>query len=334
VTARLGRRRVRRPPGLSTSPAIVSGLAAGNPHVIDASRTGSGGCLPALGGAILESNAGSVEEMHIRGWMTAVVAVGLVAACGGGPAGESTLTTAESTTTTPAATTTDEPTVTTAESATTTTSVEPAILHAGGVGAVDFGTPMDEALAVLAVTLGTPDEVERVELDEEMCCGRGEADSVGCIRLMGWATWQQLGLRLTFSDWGGDSPEPAPPRLDRWEAFAAGVATVEGIGVGSTVDDLRRAYPEVRFGIEQQMPALSVPSAFESRVPGVTPVVVQRFIEQILGYSARRCSMNGVTGLAERPTGPLDACDGSPVLPWSPCKPPPAPRSSESSAPF
>jgi hypothetical protein len=126
----------------------------------------------------------------------------------------------------------------------------------------------------------------------------------------------------------------ASPRLEHWEAFAAGVATVEGIGVGSTVDDLRRAYPEVRFGIEQQMPALSVPSAFESRVPGVTPVVVQRFIEQILGYSARRCSMNGVTGLAERPTGPLDACDGSPVLPWSPCKPPPAPRSSESSAPF
>jgi hypothetical protein len=219
------------------------------------------------------------------------------------------LTTAESTTTTPAATTTDEPTVTTAESATTTTSVEPAILHAGGVGAVDFGTPMDEALAVLAVTLGTPDEVERVELDEEMCCGRGEADSVGCIRLMGWATWQQLGLRLTFSDWGGDSPEPAPPRLDRWEAFAAGVATVEGIGVGSTVDDLRRAYPEVQFGIEQQMPVFTVASSTGS-IKGVLDWPGGEFVgavQQALAGAGVEVEVTGEWNLDE----PLNAFVGT-----------------------
>jgi hypothetical protein len=221
--------------------------------------------------------------------MVAVVAVGLVAACGGGPAGE--------------------PTVTTAKSTTTTSSVEPAILHAGGVDAVEFGTPMDEALTVLVGPLGAPDEVERIELDEEMCCGRGEADSVGCIRLMGWATWQQLGLRLNFSDWGGDPPEPAPPRLERWEAFAAGVATVEGIGVGSTVDDLRRAYPDVHFGIEQQVPVFLVPSSTGS-IKGVLDWPTGEFVsavQQALADAGADVEVTGEWNLDE----PLNAFAGT-----------------------
>lgn len=200
--------------------------------------------------------------------LTLLVAAMLVGtACGGGGAGDDVTTsapeampTSSATATTSSATTTTRSPATTSTTTTTTTTIAqttttagfdlPAVLRPDGVGPVDFGTEADEAMALLAELLGPPSDVREEEAHDLYL-------SVELIRIV---TWNEVGLRLVFTDWGGDftQPKAIPLHLADWEVTGPGLTTTEGLGWGTTVSDLRGMYPEVRFGINEFAPVFAV----------------------------------------------------------------------------
>ena len=108
-------------------------------------------------------------------------------------------------------------------------------LRPGGLGPVDFGTPMDAALVALVDVLGAPDS-DSVSNEPECTLAIEESRTV---------SWDSAGLHVTFTDWPGrfDSP-PAPLHLascSLWSIPAPEVAltTADGIGIGSTAGQVR-----------------------------------------------------------------------------------------------
>jgi len=120
------------------------------------------------------------------------------------------------------------------------------ILRIDGVADVDFGTPMDAALARFEEILGPPDRIETEGTNE--CYW-----SVEELRL---AYWDSEGLRLVFTDWDGDTeqPSPAPMHLSDWEVVGPGVTTDLGLGWGSSTEELKTIYSQAMFGIDELAP--------------------------------------------------------------------------------
>ena len=108
-------------------------------------------------------------------------------------------------------------------------------LRPGGLGPVDFGTPMDAALAALVDVLGAPDS-DSVSNEPECTLAIEESRTV---------SWDSAGLHVTFTDWPGrfDSP-PAPLHLASWSLWSipapeVALTTADGIGIGSTAGQVR-----------------------------------------------------------------------------------------------
>jgi hypothetical protein len=108
-------------------------------------------------------------------------------------------------------------------------------LRPGGLGPVDFGTPMDAALAALVGVLGAPDS-DSVSNEPECTLAIEQTRTV---------SWDSAGLHVTFTDWPGrfDSP-PAPLHLASWSLWSisapeVALTTADGIGIGSTAGEVR-----------------------------------------------------------------------------------------------
>lgn len=178
-----------------------------------------------------------------------LVAVFAAAAIRAGRGEEPTTTAPPSTTTTTAATTTTPaPTTTTTTTATTTTTTRPPTtttpesrltLRPDGIGPLDFGVAAEAAVVVVRTLLGPPDG-DTGWVDQASNYGNCIGTQVRFVR------WGSLELFLSDgpSDWAGagvrhlaswaNSPAVGEPLLD--------LRTVEGVGVGTPVGDLRAAY--------------------------------------------------------------------------------------------
>lgn len=166
------------------------------------------------------------------GWSAVRLAACLVVVGCGGNGGEADAERVASSTTGPVMTTTTTmaaPSTTPAPSSTTaTTAASPeVVLGPDGLGVVVFGDPADAVVTRLGELLGPP-------LDDRALgsCPTGEAD-----RLVQFAE-----LAVVLAGQGADQ------RFVAWDVgLASGgvpaLRTAEGIGVGSTVAELRAAYP-------------------------------------------------------------------------------------------
>lgn len=197
-----------------------------------------GGVLVALLGAglgIVSTPTGGTEE-------------GTVAAA---TSTTSSPTTAATTETTPA--TTDRPTTTTSTTTTTTTTtLPPLVLRGDGLGLVEFGATVEETLEAVGSILGGADA------DSGWVSATGTFGTCpgSLVRVVRWAS-----LRLFFSDgptefgeemrhffFYSQSPVETEAVID--------LKTEKGIGIGSTVAELRTAYgpdasitSDARFGV-------------------------------------------------------------------------------------
>jgi hypothetical protein len=170
------------------------------------------------------TTTGPATSRTLRSVVLAVLALSfLVASCGGGQD-------AETATGQPGSTTTPETTAGPDSEATSTG--EPTgqgiTLRGDGLGIVSFGQPADEVLAILERVIGSPPSDQGAEAD--------------WIEFVGWS---ELGLYVGFdtpmsSEFTGES------RLLGWDAFGPvggpRPTTAEGVGVGSTLAELRAAY--------------------------------------------------------------------------------------------
>ncbi len=179
---------------------------------------------------------------------TGVLLLGMVlVACGRG-AGPSTTAPAPAATSTSA---TEIPTPTTTATTTTATatttapvSQPPVVLAADGLGIVDLGDPVEEAIATLIAALGPPtaDNVERGPFQGGMTSG-----GFGGVDYYRDAWWEELCLSVVFSD-AAYYRDDGVPHLIAWYHFDGGdghcapLATAAGIGLGATVTEVQEAY--------------------------------------------------------------------------------------------
>lgn len=160
-------------------------------------------------------------------------------------------TTSEAPATTEAPTTSEEPTTAVATTLT---------LSTDGLGAVPFGTPTDAALATLSGILGTPAGdsgwVEARTSSFGVCPGR----EVRGVRFGP--------LQVLFGDLDGDSTQfftylYATSLLPAGETPgpAAGLVTAEGLGLGTSVAELQKIYPDAVVSSDIYGPTFSTSSA-------------------------------------------------------------------------
>lgn len=153
--------------------------------------------------------------------MALPVVLGTAACSGGGDKESATTTTAEQTTTSTAPTTTSVP-----------LSKDQIVLAADGVGAIKFGT--DNAANVLKrfiEALGPP------EKDQRLPAGT----ACGATRRFVWANFQVLVNEVTSMS-GAGKPGFAGWFLGPLAGAALDFKTDKGIGIGSTVADIKAAY--------------------------------------------------------------------------------------------
>lgn len=109
------------------------------------------------------------------------------------------------------------------------------ILRADGLGSVDFGTPAEDALAVLVERLGPPDS--DTTSTEPECALAIEQTRV--------ISWNSTGLHVLFTDWPGSlERRPAPMHFASWTLNPiapprVSLTTADGIGIDSTAGDVR-----------------------------------------------------------------------------------------------
>ncbi len=126
------------------------------------------------------------------------------------------------------------PATTTSSASSTSSRPEPLVLRSDGLGVVSFDDPADEALATLTAELGAPDSD-----------AASEPDCVLAVDQTRTVSWESLGLSVRFTDWpGGYDLPPAPLQFATWTVSSAstagvGLATSDGIGVGSTASEVR-----------------------------------------------------------------------------------------------
>ncbi|HEX5630385.1 MAG TPA: hypothetical protein VFY15_01870, partial [Acidimicrobiia bacterium] len=176
-----------------------------------------------------------------------IVALLLVAACGGSTT-QTTATTSPSTTTTAAATTTTAPATTTTAATTTTTApttttTEPAPVFAflpTGLGVVDFGATPEEVMAVLNPLFGTPTK-DTGWIDEPLC-------PPPLYRLIGYGP----GL-FDFTVIFTTAEYFAPAGTEQFFGYSykgaldVGV-TPPAVTVGTTLAQVQTLYPEIVVG--------------------------------------------------------------------------------------
>jgi hypothetical protein len=146
----------------------------------------------------------------------------LAAGCAGDDAGDPSRPAPTSTTVPAAPSTTAPPTSTTAPPETTAPAAVQVVLAPDGLGLVAFGEDADAVLARLAGVLGPPADDRPLGR-----CPSGEAD-----RLVQFAELGVLFGGGRFVAWDVGPPSGALPPL----------ATADGIGAGSSLAELRRAY--------------------------------------------------------------------------------------------
>ena len=133
-----------------------------------------------------------------------------------------------------------------------------AILRSDGLGPVDLGTASDDVIETFSELLGPPD-VDRVVYppgEGEDGCVEG-ASWEDCLRdlrvleqgrILGW-TAHGLSVALTDSEWSGTERTRVPLQFSSWRTVQplAGepLTTAAGIGPGSGVGEIRRAYPNL-----------------------------------------------------------------------------------------
>ena len=177
-------------------------------------------------------------------------------------------TTVAATTTTMAATTT-LPVESTAVAAAATT----ASLAADGLGLVAFGAAPDPAIATLSESFGAPAEdsgwVEATSSPFGVCPG-------AVVRGVRWGP-----LRVLFSDPGDGTPARfftyvysaslVTPGEDT--ARSSGLKTATDIGLASTLDELRAAYPAVQVFSDVYGPTFSIDAdaSFSGTLSAETP---------------------------------------------------------------
>lgn len=115
-------------------------------------------------------------------------------------------------------------------------------LRGDGLGVVDFGDPVEQVMAVLVTALGSPSSdwtitpipQDVVPAGAECLNQSGGYPCHFYFRAVDWADFQ-----VRFSDVDGQSE----PHFAGWSQTGGTVMqTPEGIGIGSSIDDLRRAY--------------------------------------------------------------------------------------------
>lgn len=166
-----------------------------------------------------------------------------------------TSTTRPDTTTTTLSTTTTStiPTTTSTIPTTTSSTIPPLVLGPDGLGRVGLGDPIDEVRAAVGESLGDPSS-DTGWIDSESDFGTCPGTIVRIIR---WSS-----LRLFFSDgpteYGDEFPHFFYVNNSRTDVDedVVDVTTAAGIGLGSTVADLRAAYGDdlvvdstIRFGV-------------------------------------------------------------------------------------
>lgn len=177
------------------------------------------------------------------GWCALAIGICVAAACGRDGDGDGIAAVAESPSTTGApASTTITPSGPSAPSGSVDTPVAPTIVLArDGLGIASFGDDADPTIAAVTAVLGEPDtDSGWVEPMTIGACAGGEA------RVAAWGS-----LYLYFSD---ESALEQGQRhffgysygsVQDLEAIPEGLATPEGIGLGTTVEFLRAAYADV-----------------------------------------------------------------------------------------
>ncbi len=205
-----------------------------------------------------------VVVRHHRRLAALLVAI-LLAACAGDSASEptgarqTTVGTAVPEPTAPsgtAPTTSDE---TMPASTTSTPSTDPPddlALRPDGLGPVDFGTPIGEALDALSALLGPPDRDAVLGPDGECVEGAGWLDCLSDLRVIEQGrlvTWDEHGLQVAFVDSDGTEPQrPLPLQFADWLATVAtgshALSTPEGLHAGMSIASLRQVAPDLEFG--------------------------------------------------------------------------------------
>jgi hypothetical protein len=121
-------------------------------------------------------------------------------------------------------------------------------LRTDGLALVAFGDPMQDALPVLVGALGEP--VEEIREHGDLPYGYGDLDST--VRRVDFG-----GLYVVFGDWSSPYRDDGVMHTLGWGASEASTAsgtalrTPEGIGVGSSVADLRTAMPSVDLTVDE-----------------------------------------------------------------------------------
>lgn len=119
------------------------------------------------------------------------------------------------------------------------------MLHPGGLGPVDFGTPADEAVKTFTELFGQPD----IEDSDEFSARRSSKTARHGPRQPDPRVRVPPGMTIIFTDWDASTSDPAPHHFASWHMGERAVAvdeplvTAEGIGIGSTAVDVRVGYP-------------------------------------------------------------------------------------------
>ena len=131
-----------------------------------------------------------------------------------------------------------------------------AVLRSSGLGPVDFGTPADEAIAALSELLGPPDVEEILYPTAECVEGATWRDCIQANRIsregriVGWTVYG-LEVALTDAEWQGGEKIVLPLQFSDWRSIVApdgrAATAREGVGPGSTVDQLRSAYSSLSW---------------------------------------------------------------------------------------
>ena len=187
-----------------------------------------------------------------------VVAFSLaLASCGSGDGADTTVstsspatpavtttTTIPPTTTAAATTRTTEATTTTAATRTTTVTFRAIALGGDGLGLVAFGDPAEDVLAILEEALGPPDEL--LDTRGDIIAGEDSYFYGGPDMTEVLAIWRPIGLFAAFSEYPFYR-EDSVLRFSGWAMTPAdqdvdALTTEAGIGVGSTYDEVKKAY--------------------------------------------------------------------------------------------
>ena len=156
----------------------------------------------------------------------------------------------------------NEPTTTVSDRAGTQTTVSesstptiarplsgPIVLRSGGLGDHDFGEPADDLLDELRERFGEPAEEYFFATDD----AQGSLGPFWMANEVGSVTWDEPALHLVLSDLrfrgdGWDPPVPGSITLVSWATQSDWYVLDAGVGVGSSLAEFRRAYPQTEVG--------------------------------------------------------------------------------------